>query len=203
MNDDRNWSEFQRLTAKAPPRPMLLKSLELFNGFTGFAVDLGCGSGIDTIKLINSGWRVCAVDATVNGFENIKSSIPQEKLINLELKQEFFEYLSIPEADLVYSSFSIPFCKPESFDVFWNKIITAIKSGGRFAGNLFGDKDEWSGINDMTFKTQEQVFDLFKELQIEYFNEIYADGPTAISTTKKWHIFEVIAKRGYCKEMIT
>lgn len=195
MNDDRNWSEFQKLTAKVPPRPMLLKSLELFNGFTGFAVDLGCGSGIDTIKLINSGWKVCAVDATADGFENIRSSIPQEKLINLELRQEFFEHLTIPKTDLVCSSFSIPFCRPESFDMFWSKIIASIKSGGRFAGNLFGDKDEWSDTKDMTFKTKEQVFDLFRGFQIEYFNEIYADGPTAVNTTKRWHIFEVVAKK--------
>lgn len=69
--------------------------------------------------------------------------------------------------------------------VFWNKIIAAVKSGGRFAGNLFGDKDEWSNIGDMTFKAEEQVFDLFKRLQIEYFNEIYTDGPTAINTIKR------------------
>jgi len=193
-----NSIEFQKRTINMSPRPILLKVLELFDGFTGYAIDLGCGSGADTIKLIEYGWKVIAIDANPNGFENIYANIPRSKLSSIECKQESFENLIIPDVDLVYSSFSIPFCKPEAFNTLGNRIVNAIKDGGRFAGNFFGKKDEWVHVRrDMTFITKEQIFCLFKGLEFEYFNEIYVDKPTLFNKEKRWHIFEVIATRKY------
>lgn len=182
-----------------PPRSLLLKTLELFDGFTGFAVELGCGGGVDTIKLIDSGWKVYAVDATPYGYENIKTNISKDKLGAFEFKQEFFEYLDIPATDLVYSSLSIPFCNLDYFDSFWSRITAAIKVGGRFSGHLFGDKDEWAQKRpDMTFKTREQVYDLLKGFDIEYLNEEYEESPAQFKTIKQWHLFEIIAKKTTC-----
>ena len=73
-----DWTEFQNKTFDNPPRPLLLKTLELFGGFTGFAVDLGCGGGTDTVHLVNSGWKALAVDSTPDGFENIRIKLSGE-----------------------------------------------------------------------------------------------------------------------------
>lgn len=160
--NDWNWAEFQNKRTTNPPRPLLLKALELFNGFTGYTVELGCGSGIDTIHLLNSGWKVYAVDGTTNGFENVKSSISKNELPNVEFKQEYFEDLIIPDSDFVYASYSIPFCKEESFDMFWNRIVNSIKVGGRFAGHLYGEQDGWINyIKDITLKTRYEINSLF------------------------------------------
>jgi tellurite methyltransferase len=45
-----------------PPRPTLSRAADAFAG-PGFAVDLGCGDGRDTIELLRRGWRVLAIDA--------------------------------------------------------------------------------------------------------------------------------------------
>ena len=192
-----DWSEFQKKMTTMPPRPILLKVLELFDGFQGYAVELGCGSGVDTVHLINSGWKVCTIDATTDGFEHIKAAINKDKLSDVEFIRANFENLTIPKADLVYSSYSIPFCKRESFDAFWNNIVKAIRTGGRFAGHLFGEQDGWINfINDMTLKTKSEADKLFEGFDIEYFDELCEDRPSSnplINGVKRWHVFEIIA----------
>ena len=193
MDDNTNWPEFQRRTLTIQPRRMLVKSLEYWGGYAGYAVDLGCGSGVDTIKLAQSGWRVYAVDSTPDGFANIKANLNAKELSGVECVQTSFEDLIIPDVDMVYSSFSIPFCKPESFDRFWGQITNAIRPGGRFAGNLFGVKDEWNYMQDVVFLTEEEIRGLFKDFEVEYFREQYSEGPAVLSPTKLWHLFEIVA----------
>ena len=196
-----DWTESQKKMIAIEPRPLLLKTLELFNGFKGFAVELGCGGGVDTLKLVNSGWKVYAVDSTTVGFDNIKSKISCDKIQNVELKQDSFESISIPDADLVYSSYSIPFCKSYAFDTFWNKITKAVKINGRFAGHLFGEQDGWKNyIKDITLITKPEAYRLLKCFDIEYFDELCEDR-LSVNTNemKRWHIFEIIAsKRKAC-----
>jgi len=192
---DWNWAEAQEKMKSIQPRPVLLNALEKFDSFKGFAVDLGCGGGVDTIHLINSGWKVYAIDGTANGFANIKANIPADKLCDVLCVQADFESLTIPDTDLVYSAYSIPFCKREAFDTFWLKIETAIRVGGRFAGHFFGEQDGWINyINDITLKTKQETISLFKNFNIEYFDELCEDRPSINTNgTKRWHVFEVIA----------
>ncbi|MCL2226679.1 MAG: class I SAM-dependent methyltransferase [Oscillospiraceae bacterium] len=195
MDKNTNWPEFIKRTLDTPPRWMMKKTLELFGDFAGHAVDLGCGSGIDTIELAERGWTVYAVDSTPDGFANIMSKLPEDKQAKVKCIQADFEHMAIPEADLIYSVFSLPFCKPEHFGAFWEKIVSAIKPGGRFAGNLFGVKDEWAYMSDATFITKEQFDELFKDFTIEHFREQYSEGPSVLVPTKLWHLFDVVAQK--------
>lgn len=102
----------------------------------GKAIDLGCGTGRDTIFLIKHDWKVTAVDK-----ENTKDLIEQ-KLTDKE-KNRFkfmfqdFENIEMEKSDLVVSNFSIPFCEKDYFDKFWKKVVESISNDRIFYWEFF------------------------------------------------------------------
>jgi tellurite methyltransferase len=98
-------------------------------------------------------------------------------------------------ASTVNSSFAIPFCPPSAFPAVWQRIQTSLRPGGRFSGQLFGDRDGWSGEQDITFQTRPQVETLLASFDVEQLEEIEEDGTTASGRQKHWHLFHVIARK--------
>jgi methylase of polypeptide subunit release factors len=87
----------------------LLKALAMI-AVPGLAVDLGCGSGIDTMALLHRGWRVLAIDRGTQALAWLERNVRPEWLPYLEMQQEAFEAVALPACDLVNASFSLPFC---------------------------------------------------------------------------------------------
>jgi hypothetical protein len=101
----------------------------------------------------------------------------------------------IPAADLIHAAFSLPFCPPAAFPGLWERIRGALRPGGRFVGNLFGDRDTWASTQpDMTFFDPERARALFEDLELEVFREQEEEGD-AWGEPKHWHYFDVIAWR--------
>ena len=70
------WKRYYANTGERPPRKTLLLALERFAGEGlqgGQAIDLGCGSGRDTIAMLRQGWRVLAIDAEPEAFAALKA----------------------------------------------------------------------------------------------------------------------------------
>jgi SAM-dependent methyltransferase len=189
-----NWEEYYRRREGKPPRETLLKALELFET-PGLAVDLGCGSGIDTLELLRQGWQVVAVDSEPVALTWLKKAVPLEWQTRLEMQQAMFETVELPTCDLVNASASLPFCAPQKFDNFWARIVTALRENGRFAGHFFGDKDDWSNIPEMTFHTAEQVHTLLADFEIEWLQEEEYEQDRPNGEWKHWHLFEVVARK--------
>ena len=192
-----NWSEFQKNMTAKPINPILTRVLALFGDYKGTAIDLGCGSGMDTIHLVNSGWRVYSIDGTTDGFENIKGQLREDKLSSVDFIHADFKNVVMPRVDLVYSAYSIPFCKQSAFEAFWNHVVASVNTGGRFTGHLFGEQDGWANfIDDITLKTKSEVMDLFQNFEIEYFDELCEDKLSNNGLgMKRWHVFEIIAMK--------
>jgi hypothetical protein len=102
--------------------------------------------------------------------------------------------LSLPKVDLIYASFSLPFCGPAEFPRLWATIRRALVPGGHFAGQLFGDRDEWAGKRPMSFHTIRQARALTKRYRVELFRETEEDGQ-AYDGPKHWHIFDLILEK--------
>jgi hypothetical protein len=101
------------------------------------------------------------------------------------------EGLKLPKADLIYASFSLPFCSPPRFSALWSTIRDSIKPGGHFAGQLFGDQDEWRGVRPLSFHSPRQVRRLAQGFKVELIRESFEDG-MSYAGPKRWHVFDLI-----------
>ena len=106
-----------------------------------------------------------------------------------------FEAVELPECDLVNASFSLPFCRPEHYDTMWQKIVSSIRTGGRFSGQFFGDRDSWAQIEDRSHHTREQVDMLLEPFTVELMKVEERKGQDCDGTKKDWHVFHVVARK--------
>jgi len=194
-SDSSYWDEYYEKMQEREPRQLLLDVLEKYPAEDSLhAIDLGCGEGTETLIMLARGWHVHAVDGDTGGIKRLTNRVSPEVQTRLQTQVSKFEDVILPSADLLHASYSIPFCDPDKFPAFWNKIINAIKPGGRFAGQFFGVNDTWAYRKDMTFHTREQVHMLFDDFEIESFHEQDEDGE-ATTGLKHWHVFTVIARK--------
>jgi SAM-dependent methyltransferase len=96
--------------------------------------------------------------------------------------------------DLIYASFSLPFCSPDRFPALWRGIRRALRPGGHFAGQLFGDRDEWHGQRSLTFHDPRAVRSLTRGYRVELLRETVEDG-RSFEGPKHWHFYDLILER--------
>jgi tellurite methyltransferase len=181
-------------TAGRPPRRTLIAALERFGDFAGFAVDLGCGDGRDTIELLRRGWSVLAIDAEADAIARLEARQdlpPQRRLRTLMARFEATEW---KEADLVNASFALPLLARGEFTAVWQRIVRSLKPGGRFAGQLYGERDDWADRPGVTCLTRAEAERLVAGLAVELFEEEDSDAVTPRGTPKHWHIFHIVAR---------
>lgn len=189
------WTNYYQAQSGRPPRPLLLAAIDRFGATTGLqAIDLGCGEGTDTLALLRQGWRVLAIDEQPEAIARLTAQIPADLRERLQTQTVAFEAVSLPPADLIYAGFSLPFCRPTHFAMLWDKVVSALPPGGRFAGQIFGDRDSWADDPNMTFSTITATEELLRPFGLESFTEIDEDGQ-AVTGPKHWHYFEVIGRK--------
>lgn len=195
-----DWGRYYDAVAGKPARDTLLLALARFPQEPAarrvrFAVDLGCGEGRDTAELLRRGWRVLAIDGDPRGIERLRTRADVPPNGYLEMQVTRLEHATWPAADLVNASFALPFCPPEHFPALWERIAGSLLPDGRFAGQLFGDRDTWATIPGRTHHTRAAVETLLQPFEVEHLDEEAQDGQTAVGTSKYWHIFHVVARK--------
>ncbi len=199
----RDWvAYFDRMEGK-PPRDTLLAALDAFGSVDPdappLALDLGCGDGRDTSELLSRGWRVWAQDSHPEAIRRLQARPGVEQALGdgrLRIAQADFVDLQLPStAQLVNASFSLPFCPPDEFAKLWASIDAAIPPGGRFSGQLFGDRDDWAPLEDRTHLTRPQALALFDQYVLERFIEEDRPSTQPGEAHKHWHLFHIIARK--------
>ncbi len=83
--------------------------------------------------------------------------------------------------------------RSDRFPDVWGRIREAVRPGGRFAGQLLGDRDSWAPDDGISSFPEAAARDLFDGWTIERFEEEDEDGE-ACSGPKHWHVFHVVAR---------
>lgn len=195
--DAKDWAAYYTATAGRPPRRTLLEAVSRFPpDFAGRrAVDLGCGDGRDTVELLRRGWSVLAIDAEAAAIERLRTRPDLPSNGHLETLCRRFEDAVWPMVDLVNASFSLPLCPPQRFPDLWARIRASLRPCGRFAGQLYGDRDDWAGNPELTIFDRRRAEALLEGWAVELFDEEEADTVTPRGKPKHWHIFHIVAKR--------
>jgi tellurite methyltransferase len=197
---DQLWKDYLRATSTRGPRPLLERALAEHSG-ARHALDLGCGAGGDTLSLLQDGFRVLAVDALEDALVHTRRRAEAAGLAaNLETRRARFEDLELEAAafQLIVASFSLPFCAPEAFDRLWSEIGAALVPGGVFAGQFFGDRDEWVGDPDhpsQVFLSRAELERLLAGYELLDLEEVEERRTTALGGEKDWHFFHVMARK--------
>lgn len=201
-----DWRDYFDAVRGQGPRDTLLRALECFEAQRApdaraaepLAVDLGCGSGRDTLELLRRGWRVVAIDLSPAGLAELEALAAGIAPGRLRTVLQRFEDALWPVCDLLNASFSIPHTDPDDFPALWRKITASIRPGGRFAGQLFGVRDGWATRPDgivRTYHDRADVLRLFEGFELECLDEVERPGKNAMGEPKDWHVFLVVARR--------
>ena len=188
---------FQSVLGKGP-RETLIAALDSFaqEGVThGLGVDIAAGEGRDSLELLRQGWRVVATDNHPDAFPLLWSRVPEELKPRLATVEVDFGEMQVPGCELVNASFALPFCCPEDFPGLWSRVVAAIRPGGRFAGQFFGDRDTWASLPGRTHHSRDEVLKLLEGFEFEMMNEEEKDDPPDLRSPKHWQIFHVVAKK--------
>jgi tellurite methyltransferase len=194
---DSDWGDYYDRVAGRPPRHTLLAALERFGaeGNGRRAVDLGCGEGRDTIELLRRGWRVLAIDAEAAAIARLLARPDLPPGVALETRCARFEDTDWPAVDLVNAGFALPLCPPQRFPEVWARIAQSLSPGGRFAGQLFGEHDEWRGEPGITHHARADVDRLLHGFAVEILDEEETDTTTPYGKPKHWHLFHIVAQK--------
>jgi trans-aconitate methyltransferase len=191
MTQFSDWTGYVTMTTGSPPRPLLQQAIDRFEGL-GTAVDLGCGAGNETIALLQHGSRVHAVDSNETAIRTVTSRA--DGLTGLSTECTDLWKATLPAADLVYAGFSLFFVPPARYSEAWARVASAVRPGGRFAGQFLGTRDTWAVLPEITAHEEYAVRELLGDWVIESFDEVEHDG-RAMSGPKHWHHYDVIAAR--------
>lgn len=188
----------QTKDAKMPQKTLIL-ALNLYkqkNTESGYAVDLGAGTGKDTLYLLSKGWYVLAIDFSVKAGNILHARAKQNNFIKLQAQVADFTQMQLPQnLDMVNATYSLPFIQPQQFLQVWQTVNEHIHPGGFFAGNFFGPTDDFAKDNSMTLLNKQQILCLFKDYKIHYLNERKLYAEQVKGKQKYWDIWDVVAEK--------
>ena len=179
--------------------PLFLNKTLMIPGLeTGNALELGCGSGADTIALLSKGWSVTAIDKSSEGIGFLKEKSTEFK--NVDIQNTSFEQMELNEEsyDLIYSRNSLSFCQKENWSSVWDRIKSSLKKGGTVSMHLFGENDGFKDstkFGNMSLFNKNEIDEMLTDFEVLLLDESEHDAKSRMGQMKHWHIFTIVAKK--------
>ncbi|MDN5097589.1 class I SAM-dependent methyltransferase [Aliarcobacter butzleri] len=128
-------------------------------------LDAGCGSGRDSKYFLDNGFKVSAIDASI---EMVKSA---KVLTGLDVKQIYFQDIKeINTYDAIWSCASLLHVAKDNIEIVFKKFITALKNDGIWYMSFkYGREERIKDnrlFNDYTEESIKELIAKFDELEI-------------------------------------
>ncbi len=198
---DEHWPAYYAVTVGRPAWGTTIDAAERFAAADGpgapprLAVDLGCGAGRDSRELLSRGWRVLAVDLEASAIDALEAATPEQDRERLQGLVADLAGFEVPACDLAIASVSLQLLSEDDYTAVLRRVTAALRPGGRFAGLLYGDRDESAGEPGVTCLSPGAVRGLLADYEIESWFEREEDGRTALGDPHHVHLIEVVARR--------
>ena len=199
-----HWPDYYAVTVDRPAWGTTIDAAERFAAEDAagippaeprLAVDLGCGAGRDTRELLRRGWRVLAVDREAAAIEAVVAATPERDRPRLEGLVADLATVELPSCDLVLASVSLQFLTELEYTAVFARITAALGPGGRFAGLLYGDRDEAASDPAYTCPSPDAIRGHLAGFEIESWFEREEDGKMALGSPHHIYLIEVVARR--------
>jgi tellurite methyltransferase len=204
---DTHWPDYYAVTVGRPAWGTTLDAADRFaaedadqaaqaiGARARLAVDLGCGAGRDTRELLRRGWRVLAVDREAAAIEAVTAATPRADRERLEGVVAELATFELPPCNLVVANVSLQLLSAADYARVFDQATGALRPGGRFAGLLYGDRDEAASDPSCTCPSPDAIRGYLGGLEIESWHEREEDGHMALGDPHHIHLIEVVARR--------
>lgn len=195
--------QYYEKTKNQDANEFVVKCMSLVKKHEGYALDLGSGTGSDTVFLLNKGYYVYAVDCEplaedyilerISGFEKLKGkfSFINERMETIKLDGATF--------DVIVAYNSLGFCDRDKFVEMWGHLVEALKEGGYFIGNFWGKEHYFSSLMDgksKLFLDAEEIYQLFEEnFKIIVFEDCPVDKKITMQGVVDWKECLIFAQK--------
>jgi tellurite methyltransferase len=201
MIDADYWARYYAVTVDRPAWDTVRLAIERFAaepagaGVERLAVDLGCGAGRDARALLRAGWSVLAIDREPGAIATLETATAADLRPALRTLVADVGEVDIPPCHLVNANLILPFLAPGAFWATWDRILTALPTGGRLAAMLFGDRDGGAGDPTMTHPSPDAIRSRLVEFDLVYWIDREDDSETALGEPHHFHRIELVARR--------
>jgi len=193
---DKKWTNYYKSLEGKPATYTLVKALDYFDeniDLPRTAIDIGCGHGLDIPELLSRDFEIIAFDKEKEAIDILNKRFSKHMGKRLKATIATMEEVALSKVSLINASFSLPFCHPNHFISLWTKIEKNLSSGGIFCGQLFGNEDSWTKNRKMTFHSNQNIKELFKNFNFIICNETNSISKTSTGEEKRWHVFNIVA----------
>lgn len=188
-----NWKKFVEISKNRKPVSFLIEAAE--KSQKGFALDLGCGAGVDARYLAESGFKVEAVDSSKDSVMQAKKTckglnvkVIEKNIADFEIKKNKYS--------LIISWNLLPFLDKKQA----KKTLVNVKEGllknGLFVFSIFGPDDKWAEKHEkmsfFTFKEMEKILSGMKFIKTLEKRET---KPEIAGEMKFWHLIQGLAEK--------
>jgi tellurite methyltransferase len=157
------------------------------------ALDIGCGTGNESKYLLQTGWKVDAIDALESVQQYFTDSIPSPNfnlIISDITNPETWESLST-NYDLIIAINILPLLNDiNKIKTIINNIYQKLQPHGLFIVSFFGTNHGYNGTRDIAFTTMQEAQSLLSQFSIQNSETLqkYHDGGNGATNTETHYI---------------